>query len=93
MIESFGCRHTEKVWKGVKTRKWSDKIANAALRKLTMIHAADEIQDLRIPPSNRLHKLKGNMKEYWSISINEQWRIIFIWDRSKASEVQIIDYH
>ncbi len=53
MIESFGCKHTEKVWKGVRTKKWSDDIANKALRKMIMINAAGDIQDLTIPPSNR----------------------------------------
>lgn len=93
MIESFGCKHTEKVWKGLKTKKWNDTISSNALRKMFMIHAADDIQDLKIPPSNRLHKLKGNMKEYWAIRINDQWRIIFKWSNVNAHDVQIIDYH
>ncbi|MEM6816840.1 MAG: type II toxin-antitoxin system RelE/ParE family toxin [Bacteroidota bacterium] len=93
MIVSFGCKHTEKVWKGIKTKKWSIEISNNALRKLFMINAAGDTQDLKIPPSNRLHKLKGNQKGYWSISINDQWRIIFKWKSGNACEVQIIDYH
>ena len=93
MIESFGCKHTEKVWKGIKTKKWSVEIANNALRKLFMVNAAGDIQDLKIPPSNRLHRLKGNMKEHWSISVNDQWRIIFKWKSGNAFEAQIIDYH
>ena len=93
MIESFGCKHTEKVWKGIGTRKWSSEIANNALRKLFMINAAGDIKDLKIPPSNRLHKLKGNMEKYWSVSINDQWRIIFKWESGNANKVQIIDYH
>jgi len=93
MIERFGCKHTEKVWQGIRTKKWSDEIANNALRKMTMINAAGDIKDLKIPPSNRLHKLKGNRKEYWAISINDQWRIIFMWENTNAHDVQIIDYH
>jgi proteic killer suppression protein len=93
MIESFGCKHAEKIWKGVKTRKWDDGIANKALVKLFMINAAGDIADLKIPPSNRLHKLKGNMKDYWSISINDQWRIVFHWTNNNAQDIQIIDYH
>lgn len=93
MIKNFGCKHTEKIWKGIKTTKWSTEISNNALRKLFMINAAGDIQDLKIPPSNRLHKLKGNLKEYWSISVNDQWRIIFKWESGNAFEVQIIDYH
>ena len=93
MIESFGCKHTEKVWKGISTGKWSSEISNKALRKMFMINAAGNIQDLKIPPSNRLHKLKGDMKDYWSISINDQWRIIFKWVDTNAYDVEIIDYH
>jgi len=93
MIESFGCKHTEKVWCGRSTAKWSNEVANRALRKLFMIHAAYDIKDLMIPPSNRLHKLKGDLKDFYSISINSQWRIIFKWRDSNAFDVQIIDYH
>ncbi|HNP19474.1 MAG TPA: type II toxin-antitoxin system RelE/ParE family toxin [Fulvivirga sp.] len=93
MIESFGCKQTEKVWKGILTKRWSKEIANNALRKLFMINAAAQLQDLRIPPSNGLHKLKGSMKEYWAIKVNDQWRIIFKWNDNNAYEVQIIDYH
>ena len=93
MIESFGCKHTEKVWHGTPTRKWSNDIANKALRKMFMINAAGDIQDLKIPPSNRLHKLQGNLKGFWSISVNDQWRVIFKWENNNAQELQIIDYH
>lgn len=93
MIESFSCKHTEKVWRGKESRKWSNDVINNGLRKLFMINAAGDIQDLKIPPSNRLHKLTGNMKEYWAIRINDQWRIIFKWEKGNAFEVQIIDYH
>jgi toxin HigB-1 len=93
MIGSFGCKHTEKVWRGEHTKKWSTQIANNALRKLFMIHSVQDIKDLIIPPSNQLHKLKGNLKDYYAIRINDQWRIIFKWQESKAIDVQIIDYH
>lgn len=93
MIRSFGCKHTKNVWLGEPSKKWSDEVANRALRKLTMLNAATDIQDLKIPPSNRLHKLKGNLKDYWPISVNNQWRIIFIWADKNAFEIQIIDYH
>lgn len=92
MIESFGCKYSEKVWKGIRTKKWTDDIANRALRKMIMISAAGDIQDLKVPPSNRLHKLKGNLSEYWAISINDQWRVIFRWKNRNAQDVQIIDY-
>ncbi len=93
MIETFGCKHTEKVWNGIIVKKWSEDVVNRALSKLFMLNAAVEIKDLTIPPSNRLHKLKGNMNTYWAISIHNQWRIIFKWANSNAYDVQIIDYH
>ena len=93
MIESFGCKNTEKVWNAKPTSKWNSAIANRALRKMFMIHSANDIKDLRIPPSNRLHKLRGDLKDYYSISINDQWRVIFEWNDGHAYNVQIIDYH
>ncbi|MDA0195384.1 MAG: type II toxin-antitoxin system RelE/ParE family toxin [Bacteroidetes bacterium] len=93
MIISFGCNHTRKIWEGRETKKWNKQIANTALRKLFMLHAAEDLKDLMIPPSNRLHKLKGEMKMYWAICINDQWRIIFKWEHFNAHDVQIIDYH
>jgi proteic killer suppression protein len=93
MIIDFGCKDTEKIWEGEKTRKWNEQVIKIALRKLFMLHAARNINDLRIPPSNRLHSLKGNLKEYYSISINMQWRIIFIWNEGKVIKVRITDYH
>jgi len=78
---------------GIRTKKWSDEIANHALRKMTMVTAAGDIRDLQIPPSNRLHKLKGRMKEYWAIRINDQWRVMFKWLDTNAYDVQIIDYY
>ncbi|MFY0689197.1 MAG: type II toxin-antitoxin system RelE/ParE family toxin [Cyclobacteriaceae bacterium] len=93
MIESFGCKYTEKVWKAERTKKWSDEVVNRALRKMFMLNAATDIKDLMIPPSNKLHKLRGNFKDYWSVSINVQWRLIFKWEGNNAHEVQVIDYH
>lgn len=66
---------------------------NKALRKLFIIHAAIDLKDLMVPPSNRLHKLKGDLKDYWSISVNDQWRLIFRWVDSEASDIQLVDYH
>jgi toxin HigB-1 len=93
MIKSFGCKYTEKVWKGINNNKWNVEVSNKALRKLFMINAANHIIDLRVPPSNRLHKLKGDKMQYWSISVNMQWRIVFKWHKTNAYNVQIIDYH
>lgn len=93
MIVEFNCKETEKVWNGEKTRKWSNQIVKIALRKMFMLNAAHILDDLRIPPSNRLHALKGNLKDYHSISINMQWRIIFQWNDGQVKSVSITDYH
>jgi len=93
MILDFSCKHTAKVWNGEKTRKWDDKIKKVALRKLYMIHAAHKLFDLKVPPGNGLHQLKDDLKEYYAIKINDQWRIIFIWKGNDAAEVKITDYH
>ena len=93
MIVQFSCKETEKVWNGEKTRKWTTQICKIALRKLFMINAAHNLDDLRIPPSNRLHPLQGNLKGYHSISINMKWRIIFIWNDGLVKGVKITDYH
>lgn len=93
MIVSFGDKETRKVWLGEFSNKLPNEIQPIARRKLRMIHNAQDINDLRIPPSNRLEKLKGNYKEFYSIRINRQWRIIFVWNEPNAYKVQIIDYH
>jgi len=93
MIKGFGNKETEKVWKGVRSKKLPNEIQQIGRRKLRMLNNSQDIQDLRIPPSNRLEKLSGKLKGYHSIGINNQWRIIFIWQNGNASEVEIIDYH
>ena len=93
MIKSFGDKETEKIWNGIFSKKLPNDIQPLARRKLRMINNAQDINDLRVPPGNRLEKLKGDMKEYHSIRINSQWRIIFKWKGSDAYEVQIVDYH
>lgn len=93
MIISFGSKETEKVWNGIKSKKLPFEVQNIGRRKLRMINNAIDINDLRIPPANKLEKLKGNLKHYYSIRINKQWRIIFIWKSENASEVEICDYH
>lgn len=93
MIISFRSKETEKIWNGMVSRKLSIKIQDIARRKLRMINNSIDIADLRIPPANRLEKMKGNLSEFYSIRINSQWRIIFIWENGNALEVEIIDYH
>ena len=93
MILSFGSKETEKIWNGERVRKWPIEIQTAGRRKLRMLNNSQNIADLRIPPSNRLEKLSGNFKNFYSIRINDQWRIIFIWEDGNVNEVEIIDYH
>ena len=93
MIISFGSKETEKVWLGERVSKWPTEIQEVGRRKLRMLHNSQNLADLRIPPSNRLEKLHGNLKDYYSIRINDQWRIIFKWDNGQSSEVEITDYH
>lgn len=93
MIISFGNSGTEHVWSGKRARKLPIEIQNIGRRKLRMINNSVDIADLRIPPANRLEKLSGKLKEFYSIRINDQWRIIFKWNAGNAFEVEIIDYH
>ena len=93
MIISFGNSETEKVWNGTRVKRLPVEIQNIGRRKLRMLNNSVDIADLRIPPSNRLEKLSGKAKEFYSIRINDQWRIVFKWNAGNASEVEIIDYH
>ena len=93
MIISFGNSDTEKVWLGNRVKKLPIEIQNIGRRKLRMLNNSVDIADLRIPPANRLEKLSRKLKEFYSIRINDQWRIIFKWNAGNASEVEIIDYH
>ncbi len=93
MIKSFGDKETEKIWNGIFSKKLPSDIQPIARRKLRMINNAQDINDLRVPPGNRLEKLKGDLNNFYSIRINNKWRIIFKWIGSDAYEVQIIDYH
>lgn len=93
MIVSFGSKDSEKIWSGIVVKKPSIEIQQVARRKLRMLNNSQNLNDLRIPPSNKLEKLSGNLKEFYSIRINNQWRIIFIWENGNANEVQIMDYH
>ena len=77
MILSFGSKETEKIWNGERVKKLPLEIQNIGRRKLRMLNNSQDIKDLRVPPSNRLEKKKGNLKEYYAIRINDQWRIIF----------------
>ncbi|MDQ6757295.1 MAG: type II toxin-antitoxin system RelE/ParE family toxin [Bacteroidota bacterium] len=93
MIISFGEKQTEKIWQGIRVKELSTDIQQTGRRKLRMLNNSQNLNDLRIPPSNKLEKLSGKLKEFYSIRINNQWRIIFRWNNGNAYEVEIIDYH
>lgn len=93
MIVSFGNDNTEKVWNGFRVKKLPTEIQNIGRRKLRMINNSVTLADLKVPPANRLEKLSGNLKSFYSVRINDQWRIIFKWESGNAYEVEIIDYH
>jgi proteic killer suppression protein len=93
MIVSFGDGETEKIWNGERSRRLPGDIQALALRKLRLIEAAGRVDDLRVPPGNRLEKLRGKRAEQWSIRINDQWRIVFHWTEGGAENVSIVDYH
>ena len=93
MIKTFKSKETEKIWNGTRSLKLPFEIQNIARRKLRMLNNSVSINDLRIPPSNRLEKLSGDLKDNYSIRINDQWRIIFKWNNGHSFEVEINDYH
>lgn len=93
MIKSFRDRDTERLFQRRPVRKLGSDVQNVALRKLRMLDAATVLDDLRLPPGNRLEKLKGDRAGQHSIRINQQWRICFRWRSGDAYDVEIVDYH
>jgi proteic killer suppression protein len=93
MIRSFRDRETEKVFRREPRTKFGRNVARAALRKLLIVNAAESLNDLRVPPGNRLEKLSGDRVGQYSIRVNDQWRICFRWSDSDAYDVEIVDYH
>jgi proteic killer suppression protein len=93
MITSFGDKETKKIWDGDRIKKLSTELQEVARRKLRMLNNSQNINDLVIPPSNNLERLKGNLKDFYSIRINDKWRIVFIWNNGNADQVQVVDYH
>ena len=93
MILSFGSKETEKIWSGEPVYKLPVEIQQIGRRKLKMLNSSQSLKDVSVPPSNRLEKLSGNLNDYYSIRINDQWRIIFKWNDGNATEVEITDYH
>jgi toxin HigB-1 len=93
MIRSFADAETGRVWEGRRSRKLPTDIQDAALRKLRMLNQARRLEDLAVPPGNRLEALRGDRAGQHSIRINRQWRVCFRWDDGHADSVEIVDYH
>jgi len=93
VIGSFRDQETQQIFEGQRSRRLPPDIQQRARRKLQQLHAASNVNDLRIPPSNHLELLSGNLRGFWSIRVNRQWRIMFQWNEGTADDVTIIDYH
>ncbi|MGG5171080.1 type II toxin-antitoxin system RelE/ParE family toxin [Pseudarthrobacter sp. J1738] len=93
MIRSFGNKDTERIWHEQYAKRVDRAVQRAALRMLELIHAAKNVDDLRIPPGNRLEKLAGDRRGQHSIRVNAQWRICFVWRDGGAEDVELVDYH
>ena len=93
VLQSFRDKDTERVWLRQRSKRLDQTTQRAALRKLLILDAADEIGDLRVPPGNRLEKLKSDRANNYSIRINDQWRICFRWTTAGPEDVEIVDYH
>ncbi len=93
MIRNFADKRTEQIFNATKIKGLDANLQKKILRRLRYIDAATKIDDLRIPPSNKLEKKEGNLKDFYAIWVNSQWRIIFKWVNGQASEVKLVDYH
>jgi proteic killer suppression protein len=93
VLQSFGDRDAERVWQRKRSKRLDQSTQRAALRKLLILDAADKLADLRVPPGNRLEKLKGDRANTYSVCINDQWRICFRWTTAGPEDVEIVDYH
>ena len=93
MIRAFADKNTERLFRRERVKKFAGKLQRAALRKLSLLDAAESLEDLRVPPGNRLEKLSGDREGQHSIRINDRWRISFRWFEGEAQDVEITDYH
>lgn len=93
VLRSFADKDTERVWRRERSRRLDLNTQRAALRKLLILDAADVLDDLRVPPGNRLEKLRGDRSGQHSVRVNQQWRICFWWTSAGPEDVEIVDYH
>jgi len=93
VIRSFRDRDTERLFHREPVRKWGHEVQRVGLRKLRMLDAAMSLDDLRVPPGNRLEKLHGDRAGQWSVRVNDQWRLCFKWRDGEATVVELVDYH
>ena len=93
MITSFGSLETEKTWTGDRVKNLPKDVRHIGRRKLRMLNNSQNLIDLKVPPSNKLEKLSGKLSDFYSIRINDQWRIVFKWDDGNSIEVTIMGYH
>ena len=93
MIQNFKDKEAQKVFERKHSRKLPLDIQQVALRKLRMLNRAESLQDLRVPPANRLERLVGDREGQYSIRVNDQWQICFVWQNGDALDVEIVDYH
>lgn len=93
MIRSFGGKNTEQIWNEQYVKGVDRQVQRATLRKLELLHAVRDVEDLRVPPGNRLEKLAGDRRGQHSIRVNAQWRICFVWREGGAEHVELVDYH
>jgi len=93
MIRTFACKETEKIFNRIYSKKLPQAVQRTAFKKLRMLSKSVDLNDLRVPPANRLEPLSGNRKGQYSIRINDQWRVCFVWADNHAEQVEIVDYH
>ena len=93
MIRTFSDKRTEQIFEGIVVKRFDISLQKKALRRLRYIHAAEKMDDLRVPPSNKLEKKEGDLRVFYAIWADTQWRIIFRWKNGNADNVQLVDYH